>query len=90
MAILGIITRLPFSNFTLSYVYRSTKKNSGYKKVATVKKTNATIKNLALGYTHYFKVKAYNAKKKVSAKYSNIKSVKTYKLVWSDEFCFQL
>ena len=68
------------------YVYRSTKKNSGYKKVATVKKTNATIKNLALGYTHYFKVKAYNAKKKVSAKYSNIKSVKTYKLVWSDEF----
>lgn len=68
------------------YVYRSTKKSSGYKKVATVKKTNATIKNLALGYTHYFKVKAYNAKKKVSAKYSNIKSVKTYKLVWSDEF----
>lgn len=68
------------------YVYRSTKKSSGYKKVATVKKTNATIKNLALGYTHYFKVKAYNAKKKVSAKYSNVKSVKTYKLVWSDEF----
>lgn len=68
------------------YVYRSTKKNSGYKKVATVKTTKATIKKLSLGATHYFKVKAYNAKKKVSAKYSNIMSVKTYKLTWSDEF----
>lgn len=67
------------------YVYCSTKKNSGYKKVATVKNTRATIKKLALGKTYYFKVKAYN-KKKVSAQYSKVMSVKTYKLVWSDEF----
>lgn len=68
------------------YVYRSTKKSSGYKKVATVKTTKATIKKLALGKTFYFKVKAYSKNKKTSAKYSNALSVKTYKLVWSDEF----
>lgn len=74
------------------YVYRSTKKNSGYKKVATVKgakKTSATIKNLALGTTYYFKVKAYakaGKKKLTSAEYSAAKSVKTWKMVWNDEF----
>lgn len=67
-------------------VYSSTKKSSGYKQVAKVKTTKVTIKKLALGKTYYFKVKAYNAKNKKSAKYSDIKSVKTYKLVWSDEF----
>lgn len=74
------------------YVYQSTKKNSGYKKVATVKgakKTTTTIKNLTLGGKYYFKVKAYaksGKKTYISAKYSNAMSVKTWKMVWNDEF----
>lgn len=74
------------------YVYMSTKKNSGYKKAATVKgakKTSATIKNLELGKTYYFKVKAYGkAGKKTytSKKYSSAMSVRTWKMVWNDEF----
>ena len=77
------------------YIYRSTKKNSGYKKVATVKgasKTSYTVSKLAEETTYYFKVKAYGkaGKKTVtSKKYSGVKSVttaKTWKLVWSDEF----
>lgn len=73
-------------------VYRSTKKSSGYKAVKTIKKgstTNVTFKNLAGGATYYFKVKAYtkSGKKKIlSSEFSNVASVKLYKLVWSDEF----
>lgn len=73
------------------YLYRSTKKKSGYKKIATIKgasKKSYTVKNLA-GATHYFKLKAYGkvGKKTVtSAKYSDVKSVKVWKLVWNDEF----
>lgn len=74
------------------YVYSSTSKNSGYKKVATVKgakKTSAEIKNLTLGNTYYFKVKAYakaGKKNLTSVKYSSAVSVKTWKQVWNDEF----
>lgn len=73
------------------YVYYSTKKSSGYKKVRVKggSKTSTTIKNLKLGYTYYFKVKAYakSGKKYItSGSYSKIKSVKTWKLTWSDEF----
>lgn len=73
------------------YVYYSTKKKSGFKKVTVkgAKKTSTTIKNLALGQTYYFKVKAYTkVKKKVftSSAYSSVLSVKTWKMVWNDEF----
>lgn len=73
------------------YVYYSTKKNSGFKKV-TVKganKKSTTINNLTLGATYYFKVKAYaKAGKKtlVSDSFSNRVSVKTWKMIWNDEF----
>ena len=74
------------------YIYKSTNKNKGFKKAATVKKgkkTKTTIKNVAGGATYYYKVKAYaKAGKKAiaSSEYSNVASVKTWKLTWSDEF----
>lgn len=77
-------------------VYRSTKKNKGYKAVKTIKKRSTvktTISGLAGGKTYYFKVKAYTnvgkkkRKKKIkSASYSAAAKVKTWGLVWSDEF----
>ena len=39
-------------------VYRATKKNGKYKKVATTKSTKKVVKNLKKGKTYYFKVKA--------------------------------
>lgn len=74
------------------YVYRSTSPKSGFKKVATIKgykKTSYVSAGLAAGYKYYFKVKAYakaGKKKLTSAKYSDVMSVKTWKLVWNDEF----
>lgn len=77
------------------YVYSSTSKSSGYKKIATVKgasKTSYTASNLAANQTYYYKVKAYGkaGKKTVtSKKYSGVKSVATAKnwtMVWNDEF----
>lgn len=74
------------------YVYYSTKKSGGFKKVNVKggKKTSATINNLTSGNTYYFKVKAYaKAGKKTltSQSYSkNVLSVKVWKLLWSDEF----
>lgn len=74
------------------YVYRSTKKNKGYKKVATLNKgskTNKTFNKLAAGNTYYFKVKAYakaGKKKIASAQFSSVANIKTWKLAWSDEF----
>lgn len=73
-------------------IYISTQKKKGFKKAATVKgakKTTATIDGLAAGTTYYVKVKAYAkaGKKKIeSSKYSAVASVKTWKLVWNDEF----
>ena len=73
------------------YVYYSKSQKSGFKKV-TVKGanvTNTTIKNLELGNTYYFKVKAYakvGKKTYTSKAYSSVKSVRVYKLVWNDEF----
>lgn len=40
------------------YIYRSSKANRGYKKVASTTKTKAEIKNLKKGKTYYFKIKA--------------------------------
>ncbi len=39
-------------------IYRSTKKSSGYKKIATVSGTSYTAKSLKINTTYYFKVKA--------------------------------
>lgn len=41
------------------YVYRSTKKSSGYKKIATVSKNSYTNKKLTTGKRYYYKVKAF-------------------------------
>lgn len=65
-------------------VYRSTKKSSGFKKVATVKKGSTvkyTNKKLKKGRTYYYKVKAYRtvSGKKVSASYSKTVKVKIKK-----------
>nr|MBQ8253000.1 M15 family metallopeptidase [Lachnospiraceae bacterium] len=60
-------------------IYRSTKKNSGYKKIATIKKGKTvkyTDKKCTTGKKYYYKVRAY---RKVSGKrvYSNYSVVKT-------------
>lgn len=63
-------------------VYRSYKKSSGYKKVASLKAGKAktvkkTFKNMKKG-TYYFKVKAYktSGKKKIYTDYSTVVKVK--------------
>ena len=71
------------------FIYYSTKKKSGYKKVTVKggKKQSAKVKGLTYGKTYYFKVKAYGSKKKlVSEEYSKVLSLKTWALDWSDEF----
>lgn len=65
-------------------VYRSTKKSSGFKKVAAVKKGSTvkyTDKKLKKGRTYYYKVKAYRtvSGKKVPASYSKTVKVKIKK-----------
>ena len=62
-------------------IYRSTKKNSGYKVVKTIKKgSTVSWKNTKLkkGKRYYYKVKAYRAvnKKNVYSSYSSLKYVK--------------
>lgn len=44
------------------YVYRSTKKSSGYKKIATTTKVRYTDKNKLKGKTYYYKIKAIYSK----------------------------
>lgn len=63
-------------------VYRSTKKNSGYKKVTTIKKASTKSyinKKLKSKITYYYKVRSY---KKVNGKtaYSNYSSIKKVKI----------
>lgn len=65
-------------------VYQSTKKNSGYKKIATIKgasKVKYTTKNLKTSKKYYYKVRAYKTVngKKVYGEYSNVKNVKIKK-----------
>lgn len=68
------------------YVYRSSKSTSGFKKIATVKKTTYKNSGLAQGKYYYYKVIAYGNKKVKAEKYSHVRYVKTWKLVWQDEF----
>lgn len=61
-------------------VYRSTKKNSGYKKIKTLtsaKKCSMTDKNRMLGKKYYYKIRSYRNVngQKYYGSYSNIKSI---------------
>ena len=60
-------------------VYRSTSKNSGFKKTASVTKTSAADSSLKTGKTYYYKVRAYASMNgnDVYSKYSAVRSVKT-------------
>lgn len=63
------------------YIYRSTKKNSGYKKVKTITKGSTvsyTNSKLSSRKTYYFKVKSYKKVNGVTinSNYSSVKSVK--------------
>lgn len=60
-------------------IYMSKNVNSGYKKIASTKGTNAEIKKLSAGKTYYFKVYSYRklADKNVYSYASEIKKVKT-------------
>ena len=59
-------------------IYRSTKKKTGYKKIAVTKKTSYKNKKLKSGKTYYYKVRAYRKVKgkKVYSAYSKVKSVR--------------
>lgn len=62
-------------------IYRSTKKGSGYKKIATIKRGSTityTDTGLATGKTYYYKIKAFRTVKKdtVYGKASAVSSVK--------------
>lgn len=58
-------------------IYRSTKKNKGFKAVKTVKKSTLTYtdKKLTCGKTYYYKVKAINGKKSKTSKVKKLKVV---------------
>ncbi len=58
-------------------IYRSTKKNKGFKAVKTVKKSTLTYtdKKLTCGKTYYYKVKAINGKKSKTSKVKKVKVV---------------
>ena len=59
-------------------VFRSLKKNKGFKKVKTLKGVNFKNKKLKSKKTYYYKVRAYNldGNKKIYGKYSAVKKVK--------------
>ena len=73
------------------YVYYSTNSKTGFKQVAVngANTKSTTIKNLAMGQTYYFKVKAFakvGKKTYTGSAFSTVKSVRVYKMVWNDEF----
>ena len=55
-------------------IYRSTKKKSGFKKIATVSKNNYTDKKLKAGTTYYYKLRAKKTVRKTSynSSYSSV------------------
>jgi len=59
-------------------IYRSTKKNSGYRKIATTSKTTFTNSKLTPGATYYYKIRARRTLNGAPAysKHSSAKSVK--------------
>lgn len=59
-------------------VYMSSKKSSGYKKIATVSKNKCTKKKLSPGKYYYFKVRSYTVKNKgkVYSEFSQVKKIK--------------
>lgn len=71
------------NNATGYQIYHSTKKSSGYKRVATVKRstTSKAISKLKKGKKYYFKVRAYKivGEKKYYGEFSKVKSVKIKK-----------
>lgn len=69
------------SSATGYQVYMSTKKNSGYKRVATIKKNKTvtyTKKSLKKGKTYYFKIRTYKKVGKTTyyGSYSNVRKLK--------------
>ena len=60
------------------FIYRSTKKNSSYKKIASTVKLKYTDKTAIVGTTYYYKVRAANTKsgKMKYGSYSSIKKIK--------------
>ena len=66
-------------------VYHSTNASTGFKLVATVKGTSYKNDGLSLGKQYYYKVKSIGNKSTKGA-FSPVASVKTWKLVWNDEF----
>lgn len=65
----------PVEGATKYYVYRSTKKSSGYKKVATVEGESYTDKKAKKGTTYYYKVIAVS--ENTSSAYSNYAKIKS-------------
>ena len=60
-------------------IYRSTKKTSGYKKIATVTKTSYKNSKLASKKKYYYKVRAYRVVngRKIFGSWSIVKAKKT-------------
>lgn len=69
------------SGATKYCVYRSTNKNSGYQKIATVTGTSYTNKGLTCGTKYYYKVRAVNSTAKSG--YSKVKGKKPIPLATS-------
>ncbi len=64
-------------NSTKKYeIYRSTKKNGGYKKIKTVKAIRYTDKKVKRNKTYYYKVRAIASDSKYNSNFSKVKKVK--------------
>jgi len=62
------------------YIYRSTKKGSGYKKIATTKKTTYVDKKVKKGKKYYYKVKAVRSvTNTITSSYSKVATSKKVK-----------
>lgn len=75
------------SNGATGYnVYRATSKNGPFAKVGTSRTTSFTNANVALGNTYYYKVLSYGNSNIACDEYSSTVGIKTWKMVWNDEF----